>query len=36
MKTVVARLEEQASQIHKVSTQIELSKPAPKMFAYDQ
>jgi hypothetical protein len=27
MKTVIARLEEQASQIQKVTAQIELSKP---------
>jgi len=31
METVVARLTEQASQIQKVSDQLELSKPAPQM-----
>ena len=31
MKAVVAQLKEQASQIQKVSTQLEVSKPAPQM-----
>ena len=30
MKTVIARLEEQAAQIQKVSAQLELSKPPPQ------
>jgi hypothetical protein len=36
METVVARLKQQDSKIQKVSDQVELSKPAPRMVASDQ
>jgi hypothetical protein len=32
----MARLEQQASQIHKVSAQLEVSKPAPRMVDNNQ
>jgi hypothetical protein len=36
METVVARLKQQDSKIQKMSNQVELSKPAPRMVASDQ
>jgi uncharacterized coiled-coil DUF342 family protein len=36
VQTVVAQLKEQASQIQKVSAQIETSKPAPQTVANNQ
>jgi hypothetical protein len=36
MEILAARLKEQASQIQKVSAQIELSKPLPQTLASDQ
>jgi len=36
MKTVVARLEEQAAQIQKVSDKVELSRPAPQTVLNNQ
>jgi hypothetical protein len=36
METVVARLKEQDSKIQKVSDQIELSKPAPRVVGNNQ
>jgi uncharacterized membrane protein (DUF106 family) len=36
METVIARLKQQDSKIQKVSDQVELSKPAPRMVASDQ
>ena len=35
-KDFIARLEEQASQIQKVSAQLELSKPAPRTVNNNQ
>ena len=35
-KDFIARLEEQAAQIQKVSAQLEASKPAPRMALNDQ
>jgi hypothetical protein len=36
METVVARLKEQDSKIQRVSNQIELSKPSPRVVASDR
>jgi hypothetical protein len=36
MKTVVARLEEQAAQIQKVSAQLEVNKTAPHIVLNNQ
>jgi hypothetical protein len=36
METLTAQIKEQAAQIQKVSAQVELSKPAPRMVASDQ
>ena len=36
MEALTAQLKEQAAQIQKVSAQLEVSKPAPKVVNYEE